>query len=413
MRRIVPPFGFLILFTLGFTPVALAQKITGDITGTVNDATGGTLPGATISAHCEGTGLTRTTATDAAGGYRPPEPPVCVYRLSVTMTGFKTTNRDVQVAVSSLTKADFHLQLGEKSEEVTVEGAAPMVEFSDKLNNYVDKARIDDMPLNGRDFNSLLGVTPGVQRAPGGGFLAVNISGARRTANNYMIDGIPNNDRYYGDSLLNQTGVVGVPATLVPMDAIAEFTVQQTPSAEFGVKGGAAINVVMKSGTNAIHGSAHMFYHNDFSDAANYFAKSSGPAGCQQGTSNPCGQTTPLDNKQFGGTVGGPIVKDKTFFFAYYEGQRLSTQSPYTAFVPTPAQVAAARARIAADGLTTNIAGENLLKFYPQDPSGQVTVSIPAIANSDSGSLKLDHQLNDKNRLSARYFFGAAYQSAS
>jgi hypothetical protein len=106
------------------------------------------------------------------------------------------------------------------------------------------------MPLSGRDFNSLLNVTPGVQHNPGGGFQAVNVSGARTSSNNFMIDGISNNDRYYGDTVLNSPGVVGVPATLVPTDAIGDFTVQQTPSAEFGVKGGAAINVVMKSGGN-------------------------------------------------------------------------------------------------------------------------------------------------------------------
>ena len=369
-RRLVLPVSVFFGLVWGLAVPAHAQKITGEITGTVADPSGAALPGTTVTALCTGTGLTRTAVTESDGGYRLPELPVCVYRVSVTMQGFKTTNRDVQVAVSNVTKADFKLQIGEKEEEITVEGTAPLVEFSDKLNNYVDKERIDNMPLSGRDFNSLLGVTPGVQRAPGGGFLAVTISGARRTSNNYMIDGIPNNDRYYGDSLLNQTGVVGVPASLVPMDAIAEFTVQQTPSAEFGVKGGAAINVVMKSGTNDFHGSAHLFFHDDFADAANFFAKSSGPEGC---TGSDCGSRTPLENKQFGGTFGGPIVKDKTFFFAYYEGQRLSTQSPYTGFVPTPDQVAEARARIASAGLTTNVAGENLLQYYPTDPSGEVS----------------------------------------
>ncbi len=118
------------------------------------------------------------------------------------------------------------------------------------MNSRIDSKRVEEMPLSGRDFNSLLNMIPGVQHRPGGGFQGVNASGARTTSNNFMIDGISNNDRYYGDSVMNQTGVVGVPATLVPMDAIGDFTVQQTPSAEFGVKGGAAINVVMKSGTN-------------------------------------------------------------------------------------------------------------------------------------------------------------------
>src|SRR5207248_2120556 len=255
------------------------------------------------------------------------------------------------------------------SETITVEGVSPLVEFSDKLNNYVDTERIGQIPLSGRDFNSLLGVTPGVQRDPGGGFLAVSISGARHTSNNYMIDGISNNDRYYGDSVLNQTGVVGVPATLVPMDAIAEFTVQQTPSAEFGVKGGGAINVVMKSGTNQVHGTAYFFDHEDWTDSPNFFVEKNG------------GTTTPVKNRQYGGTFGGPIVKDKTFFFGYYEGQRLSQISPYDVGVPAAGEIAVARARIAAAHLTTNPIGEALPKFYPTADSGQLTVNAPRVAN--------------------------------
>src|SRR5437773_1655689 len=163
----------------------------------------------------------------------------------------------------------------------------------------------------------LRGVTPAVQREPGGGFIAVSISGARRTSNNYTLDGISNNDRDYGDSVLNPTGVVGVPATLVPMDAIAGFTVQQTPSAEFGVKGGGAINVVMKSGTNQPHGTAYYFRHDDWTDSPNYFVKRAR------------GDTTPVKNQQYGGTFGDPIRKDRTFFFGYFEGQRLAVTSPY------------------------------------------------------------------------------------
>src|SRR5262249_61214687 len=110
--------------------------------------------------------------------------------------GFKTTNRDVQVNVSTVAKADFRLSLGQRSEEVTVEGVTSVIEYSDKLNNAVDAERIKEMPINGRDFNALLGVVPGVQRAPGAGFLSINITGQRTTASNSMVDGSSNNDRY-------------------------------------------------------------------------------------------------------------------------------------------------------------------------------------------------------------------------
>ena len=173
--------------------------------------------------------------------------------------------------------------MGAQSRDHHRRGLSPLIEFSDKLNNRVDSKRIEAMPLSGRDFNSLLNVTPGVQHKPGGGFQGVNASGARTSSNNFMIDGISNNDRYYGDTVMNSPGVVGVPATLVPMDAIGDFTVQQTPSAEFGVKGGAAINVVMKSGGNMPHGTGYYFRHDDWTDSPNFFVKRR-PSGGQDAT---------------------------------------------------------------------------------------------------------------------------------
>lgn len=388
------------LLALTVTRIASAQRTTGDITGTVTDATGGVLPGVTLTAVCTETNLTRTAVTDSTGGFRLAELPVCVYKLTTELAGFKTVSRDAAVTVNSVAKADFRLEVGTQSETITVEAVSPLVEFSDRLNNRVDTQRVEQIPLSGRDFNSLLGITPGVQRDPGGGFLAVSISGARRTSNNYMIDGISNNDRYYGDSVLNQTGVVGVPATLVPMDAIAEFTVQQTPSAEFGVKGGGSINVVMKSGSNAPHGTAYYFRHDDWTDSPNYFVKKAG------------GDTTPVRNQQYGGTFGGPIHRDKTFFFGYYEGQRLAVTSPYQVQVPTPGEITAARTRISRAGLTTNSIGENLLKYYPTDPTGTLTVNSANVANMNTFSLKIDHQVNPNNLVNGRFFFGNSFQSA-
>jgi hypothetical protein len=208
-----------------------------------------------------------------------------------------------------------------------------------------------------------------------------------------MIDGISNNDRYYGDTVLNSPGVVGVPATLVPTDAIGDFTVQQTPSAEFGVKGGAAINVVMKSGGNIPHGTGYYFRHDDWTDSPNFFVKRQG------------GDTTPVKNAQYGGTFGGPLQKDKTFIFGYYEGQRLAVTSPYVVHVPTAGQISQARARIAAAGLQPSPVGENLLKFYPTDPSA-TSISMPNISNMNTFSVKLDHQLNPGNLINERVFWG-------
>jgi len=399
-RRPGTVFVMLLVAVLATTHAAFAQRTTGGISGTITDSTGGVLPGANVTATCTETNQARTAITDTQGGFVFPELPVCLYRVNAELPGFKTVTRDAPVVANGVAKVDFKLEVGTQSETITVEASSAVVEFSDKLNNRVDSKRIEAMPLSGRDFNSLLNITPGVQHNPGGGFQAVNVSGARTSSNNFMIDGISNNDRYYGDTVLNSPGVVGVPATLVPTDAIGDFTVQQTPSAEFGVKGGAAINVVMKSGGNVPHGTGYYFRHDDWTDSPNFFVKRQG------------GDTTPVKNVQYGGTFGGPIQKDKTFIFGYYEGQRLAVTSPYVVHVPTDIQIAQARARIATAGLTPNPIGENLLKFYPTDPSGNLNVNAPNISNMNTFSVKFDHQLNASNLLNERVFWGSNFQSA-
>src|SRR5262245_29734241 len=391
---------------LSFSTAALAQRTSGDISGTVTDGTGAVLPGATVTATCVDTSLTRTGVTDSSGGYRLPELPLCLYHVTAEIAGFKTVTRDAQVFPNALAKVDFSLEVGIQTETITVQGVSPLIEFSDELNSRIDSKRVEEMPLSGRDFNSLLNMIPGVQHRPGGGFQGVNASGARTSSNNFMIDGISNNDRYYGDSVMNQTGVVGVPATLVPMDAIGDFTVQQTPSAEFGVKGGAAINIVMKSGTNSVRGTGYYFRHDDWTDAPNYFVKRAAEAAGQKA------EATPTKNQQYGGTFGGPISKDKTFFFGYYEGQRLAVTSPYNVHVPTQAQINDARARIAAAGMQTNPIGENLLKYYPTDPTGNINVNAPNVSNMNTFSVKVDHNLNANNLINGRVFYGRNYQSA-
>ena len=176
------------------------------------------------------------------------------------------------MSAGAVIQANFKLSIGQTSETIEVQGSAPLVELSPNNNNYVDREKIENVPLNGRDFNSLLAITPGVQRTPGGGFQAVSINGSKVESNNYFIDGLYNNDRYYGDSAIGETGIVGIPAVLFPPEAIEELSIQETPSAEFGVKGGAPILLNMKSGTNTWHGSATWVNHSGFGDASNYFS---------------------------------------------------------------------------------------------------------------------------------------------
>ena len=386
----------------------VAQKITGDIAGDVTDTTGAVLPNATVTAKNLATDFNRSATTTSSGSYRITDLPIGNYSVTVSAQGFKNMTQRVQVVSSAVMRASFKMQVGSHEETVTVEAQAPLVDLSPNNNNYVDQQKIEAVPLNGRDFNSLLAITPGVQRAPGGGFLAISINGSRTTSNNYFIDGLYNNDRYYGDSAINQTGVVGIPATLFPPEAIAELTVQETPSSEFGVKGGAPILLEMKSGTNTWHGSGTWVRHTNFADADNYFSNHNTDSCAAVGE---CA-STPLHNNQFNGTIGGPIVKDKAFLFLYYEGQRYNSLAVSSRTVPTPAEIQGAMANIAASGLTVNPVGQTLLSYFPTSPTGTFVARTPTTANANGFGTKFDYRFNQNHSVSVRYIFGDSLQSA-
>ena len=390
------------------TVPAFAQKITGDIEGNVTDGSGAVVPNASVTVENASVGLARTTSTSASGSFRITELPIGTYRVTVSAQGFKTLVSTAEVKTGAIARSDLVLQIGQRTETVEVEGSAPLVELSPNENNYVDNEKIETVPLNGRDFNSLLAITPGVQRAPGGGFLAVSINGSRTTSNNYFIDGLYNNDRYYGDSAINETGIVGIPAVLFPPEAIEELSVQETPSSEFGVKGGAPILLNMKSGTNNWHGSATWVNHSGFGDAANYFANHSG---CVNPSPGQC-QPTNIHNNQMNATLGGPIIKDKAFLFVYYEGQRYKSLSVSSRAVPTPAEIQNAKADIAANNQTVDPVGQALLNYFPTDPTGKFTANTPTLASANGFGTKFDYKLSSSQSVSVRYIFGDSFQSA-
>ncbi len=389
---------FLVLAVcLSVSLPAVGQRITGDIAGDVTDSTGAVLPNVTVTAVNTGTNLSRSGVTSAIGAFRIPELPIGTYRVSASAQGFKTAVQTADVQAGAVIQASFKLTVGQRTETVEVEGTAPLVELSPNNNNYVDNEKIENVPLNGRDFNSLLAITPGVQRTPGGGFQAISINGSKVESNNYFIDGLYNNDRYYGDSAIGETGIVGIPAVLFPPEAIEELSIQETPSAEFGVKGGAPILLNMKSGTNTWHGSGTWVNHSGFGDASNYFSQ---------------GQKTPIHNNQFNATIGGPIVKDKAFMFLFYEGQRYKSLAVSSRTVPRPDQIQGAIDDITGNGLTVDPVGQALLNFFPTDPSGVIIAKSPTTAGANTFGVKFDYRLNDKNSLAVRYIFGDSLQSA-
>ena len=436
-RQVLCIWGVLALALLSEIPSS-AQVITGEIAGTVMDQSGAIVAGATVSGVCPETNFTRTVTSGTAGEYRLSEMPPCVYKVSALVQGFKTTVRNVTVAVGQETKADFRLEVGQRNDTITVEAASPLVDYSAGVNSEVDTKAIVDLPTEGRDFKSMLSLVPGVQRSPGGGFLDVSVNGQRTTTNNYMIDGVPNNDRFYGSELVGQPGLLGVPSALLGNDSISEYTVQQLPTAENGVKGGAAINVTLKSGTNQFHGTAFYFGDYDWLNAKDFFSSTKAS----------------YHNHNYGGTLGGPIVKDRTFFFVNFEAQRNKSQAPYTTILPTTGDLQAVQnlfnctptntASCQIDPVTSspiitntnslpmNPAGLALLSYYPcSDGAGGLvqcimanksntvqpggftqTVLLPDINTLPASFIvKIDHKLNGKMNLSGRYLFADSTQS--
>jgi len=387
---------------------SLAQTITGTISGDVTDTSGAVVAGATITVENLGTNEKRTATTTASGSFRVPDLAIGKYKVTATAEGFKTLVQPAEVLTGAVTRAEFKLPVGQRTETVEVQGSAPLIDLSPNNNNYVDSEKIENVPINGRDFNSLLAITPGVQRAPGGGFLAISINGARTTSNNYFIDGLYNNDRYYGDSAVGEPGIVGIPALVFPPEAIEELSVQETPSAEFGVKGGAPILLNMKSGTNSWHGSGTWVNHNGLGDAINYFGKHNTDNCGAPGECRP----TSIHNNQMNGTIGGPIVKDKAFFFLYYEGQRYKSSSVSERPVPSTQDVTLALADIANHGLTVDPVGQALLNFFPITASGNFVTSTLTMASANSFGVKFDYKFSPTNSIAVRYLFGDSFQSA-
>src|SRR3989441_502748 len=319
-----------------------SQKITGDLSDTVQDSIGAVVKDAKVTATNTATGETRSATTSDAGFYRIVQLQPGTYKVTATAPGFKTSAREAEVGLALVTQSDFQLQIGQVSEMMQVEAVAPLVETTeDRLSTLFVGRQVEDLPNNGRDFNNLLDGVPGVQRSPGGGFQSLNINGQRATSNNYAIDGIPNNDLYYGESALGQAAISGTAAALIPLEGISEFNLQSNPGVEFGVKGGSVINIGLKSGTNEIHGSAFWDRHTDAFDARNWFAT----------------KVTPFRLNQFGASGGFPIKKDKAFVFLSYQGFHLKDSFPSQVTLPTTAQIFDAT-QCVQTGVNPNTSGE-------------------------------------------------------
>ena len=320
------------LFILLVALPLVASGPTGTITGTVTDPSGAVVPKAKVIVRNEGTNATRDAETNDDGDYTVALLPPGRYRVAVETTGFRrSVFHGVSLDVDQTVRLDFALQVGATTEEVTVTETPPIVQTdTSTLGQVVNNRMVQELPLNERNFLSFALLAPGSQlpaqgseNSTEGGSLSVN--GAREQSNNFLLDGVDNNDPF-----INQ--YVALPS----VDAIQQFKVQSSDySAEFGHGGGAQVNVILKSGTNQFHGSLFEFFRNRHMDAKNYFDAPDCTASSVPGT---CGDIPRFDRNQFGGTFGGPLRKNKTFFFLAYEGLRRRQANTREASVPSVVQ---------------------------------------------------------------------------
>ena len=309
---------------------AWAQLTTGTITGVVKDSSGGFVPGVTVVVQNVETGAARTIVTGVDGRYEAPNLPVGNYAVKAELPGFQTTNRSgINLTVGRTAVVDLELKVGNMTEAVEVKGEAALLETtSATVSNLVDAKRVVELPLINRDLTQLTFLQPGVLKMPtpgagnSGSFSGMgdklSVAGARGNQNIFMLDGVSNSDLSG-----NPQGATG---GFAGAETIQEFQIiTNNYSAEYRSQAGAIISAVTKSGTNRFRGSMFEFHRNDALDAANFFDKKFGVEKPQ------------FDRNQFGGSLGGPIARNRTFFFTAYEGLRQDQGQTSTINVPTMA----------------------------------------------------------------------------
>jgi Carboxypeptidase regulatory-like domain len=377
---------------------AFAQ--TAQLSGIITDPSGQSVPEAEIQVRNEGTGLIRTTKSTAEGDYTVPALLPGSYEVRVQKSGFKTLARDgIVLQVEQHARLDLTMELGAVEAQVSVSADAPMINTSDaSVSTVVDRAFVENLPLNGRSFQALIALTPGAAITPVNADEEgqLSVAGQRSGSNYFTVDGVGANFAASVGLFQGQTSNGGLPAlsalgstaSLVSMDALQEFRIEtSTYAPEYGRQSGGQVVLVTRSGTNSFHGTAFEYFRNDVLDANNWFANSTGVAKPKE------------RQNDFGGVFGGPIVKNKTFFFFSYEGLRVAQPQLTVNDVPSLAARATAAPNVKA-----------FVDAFPL-PNGPITgPGIAQFAGSytnastlDATSLRIDHAINSKMTLFGRY----------
>ena len=407
MKRLV----FLILVVLSLAVAANAQTFRGAINGTVTDPSGAVVPNAQVKATESATGIDHTTTTTSDGAFAFQDIPLGFYKVIVTATGFPAYSVDkVQVVAGQIYTLQVKLALQQQTTTVEVSAAALTLDTTTQTQTMtISEDVVQNMPLNGRDFTQMIGVTPGFGGYNVGGFGSLN--GTRPNQINWQINGVDNNDFWHNIPAINQGGVSGIAGTVLPIDATEEFSVQTSSGPEGGRNAGGSANVILKSGTNDIHGSVYYYNRNEaFADHSPFFVPAPGTKAPRE------------RNENYGFSAGGPIIKNRTFAFVTYEKNDFVFGLSGIATEPSDAWVNQALALLAANGVAESSASATAIGtngFWPRSIIG----GLPATTNnffspsaefgySYNGVARIDHQISDKHHLSLHAIIGQGNQTA-
>ena len=409
----------ILLFTLFFAGLATAfgQLTTADILGTVTDASGASIPNATVVLKNTGTNEARTATSNGSGDYSFTLLPVGHYSISIKANGFQASiTKDLAVEAGDRARNDVHLQAGSQDQVIEVTASTPLLQAdSATVSSTVTAQAVQDLPLNGRNFVQLVSLVPGANEGQGNGLSSggrpddrrtnaagLSVNGQDSSLNNWVVDGVDDNERIIG--------TIGIKPNV---EGIQEITVQTNSyAAEAGRTAGGVINIVTVSGTNQFHGSAYEYFRNDILDGRSYFQNT--------------GAKPELRQNQFGGSVGGPIFRDKAFFHFDYEGQRTVSGVTLTGTVPTLAeyndinslnggtpqallQTDNGTAQQFAAGTPINNIALNYLKLFPAPTNGNLannfTISPNKTQTSNTYGARVDDRINSANQIFVRFSY--------
>jgi Carboxypeptidase regulatory-like domain/TonB dependent receptor len=390
--------------------LAQGQTFRGAINGAVTDPSDAVVAGASVKATNNSTGVALNTVTTSDGQFSFQDLPLGSYKITVIASGFQPINIDnVSVAAGSVYTLPVKLTMGHQTTAIEVSAAAVTVDTTTVTQSMtIPSSVVQNVPLNGRDFSQLISVSPGYGGYSVGGFGSLN--GTRANQMNWQIDGVDNNDFWHNIPAVNQGGVSGIAGIIMPIDAVDEFSAQTQSGAEAGRNAGGTVNLALRSGTNQLHGSAYYYNRNEFYGAASpFFTRSA---------NNP--KAPRLRNENYGFSLGGPIFKDKTFFFTTFEKQDYIIGLSGLATEPSLAWENQALGLLSAHGIPESSVSATLIStLWPRN----LIDNLPATTNnffspiastgySYNGVAKIDHNFNDRHRLSVRWFGGQGSQTA-